>query len=204
MSALVHRFGYNFQMRHSLWAAVVVLALSSCAHYKPIHPKDAFDLPVTARGCEPLSGDDRLALLQIADPQNYPSTRYRRGPSSARSIEQETDCSHFVHEIYQRAGLSYNFRPTDAMAEATEFEKVPDEEARPGDILLLRGHMGILDEEGKLISATRTRHRKTKTSITRYDLKNFRRLRGRRYVLRYRCRPTDATLVSQSKKESTR
>lgn len=139
--------------------------------------------------CRSLAADDRAAILEVADPTNYPSTRYRKGPDLRLPPEVETDCSHFVHEVYRRAGLPYAFRPTDSILDAPEFEAVNDQDAEAGDLLVMRGHMGILDEQGKLISATLTRHRRAPSSITRYDLRNFRKIRGKRTVLRYRCRP---------------
>jgi hypothetical protein len=56
--------------------------------------------------------------------------------------------------------------------------------------MLFRGHVGIVAEDGKIISALRTRHRRRKSSIEALDRKNFRAFRGKkRYVLRYRCLP---------------
>lgn len=132
---------------------------------------------------------DRLELLKIADPENFPSTKYRRAPR--RSVEKETDCSHFVHEIYRRAGLRYGFRATDELKYAPEFELLPEEEAMPGDLMLFRGHVGLVDHDGRIISATYTHNRKRKSSITRLRRTAFKALRGRISVLRYRCRPSE-------------
>lgn len=143
-----------------------------------------------ASGCRPLSMKDRLDLLKIADPENFPSTRYRRAPK--RAVEKETDCSHFVHEIYRRAGLRYNFKASDELKYAPEFELLPEEEAMPGDLMLFRGHVGLVDHDGRIISATYTHKRKRKSSITRLRRTAFKPLRGRISVLRYRCRPPEA------------
>jgi hypothetical protein len=145
--------------------------------------------------CRPLSREDRLRLLRIASPENFPATRYRKGPR--RSIERETDCSHFVHEIYRRAGFPFSFRTTRSLGAAPEFQLIPEEEAAPGDLMLFRGHVGILDEDGKIISATRTRGRKAKSSITRLNRTAFRPVRSGKFVLRYRCRPDSQRNLAQ-------
>ncbi|HEY8278592.1 MAG TPA: NlpC/P60 family protein [Bdellovibrionota bacterium] len=167
-----------------------LLVLTSCAHSR---------IPVSAplrsggsRGssCSALDEEKRTEILAIADPENFPATRYRRGPSSLTGIEKETDCSHFVHEVYRRAGLPYAFRTTRDLANAREFDLLPERNARPGDLMLFRGHVGIVADDGRIISALRTRHRKRKSSIEALDRSNFRSFRGRqRYVLRYRCQP---------------
>ncbi|MGZ3711694.1 MAG: NlpC/P60 family protein, partial [Bdellovibrionota bacterium] len=169
--------------------ALIAILISGCAtgtrHSRlpdtlPLSPPFRSDDSGT---CSALESSDRLFILQVADPVNYPSTRYRKGPNLRLSTKVETDCSHFVHEVYKQAGLPYAFRPTEGLVGAPEFEKVPDSEARAGDLLVMHGHVGILDEEGRLISATLTRHRRAPSSITRYDLSNFRKIRGKRTVL---------------------
>lgn len=178
-------------------SALVLLVITGCAHRS--RRTEAAPTRATTRlaaddgTCMPLLEADRALLLSIADPLNYPGTRYRKGPNLKLGTEIETDCSHFVHEVFTRAGLPYSFHPTDDMIDAPEFERIKERNAQPGDILVIHGrHMGIIDETGKLISATRTYRRRRPSSITRFDLSNFRRLRGTRYVLRYRCRPLTA------------
>lgn len=134
--------------------------------------------------CRTMSKNDRLNLLDLADPENFPRTRYREGPR--HGIEKETDCSHFVHEIYKRAGFKFGFQTTKNLKNAPEFELLPEKAAKPGDLMLFRGHVGIIDKDGRIISATRNR-RHRKSSITRMDRSVFRRYRGARPVLRYRC-----------------
>lgn len=166
-----------------------LLFLFSCAHQGARQgTPEARSVP-RGPGCQSLSREDRERILDEADPANFPATRYRRGPSSAKGIEKEADCSSFVHEVYKRAGLPYRFSPTAHMGELREFDVLPEKEARPGDLMLFRGHVGIVDEDGKIISALRTRHRKRKSSIAAIDRKHFKSFKGRRYVLRYRCVP---------------
>lgn len=145
------------------------------------------------RGCKPLSMGDRLDLLRLASPGNFPATRYRRGASGA-GVDRAIDCSHFVHEIYRRAGLGYEFRDTAQLKSAPEFSLLPEEEAMPGDLMLFRGHVGLVDNDGRIISATYThgRKRRGRSSITRLRRTAFKPLRGRLSVLRYRCRPPES------------
>lgn len=162
----------------------------SCAHSSPsksMAKREANSplLSTSSRVCRPIGAADRARVLRMADPENFPSTRYRRGGTS--KIEKATDCSHFVHEIYRRAGLPYEFRATSALRDAREFEVLPESKAQPGDLMLFRGHVGIVDNNGRIISAVGTRHRGRKSSITAMDRSNFQSVRGRRYVLRYRC-----------------
>lgn len=139
--------------------------------------------------CRPLTLADRLKLVSLASPKRYTGAKYRMGPRTPQSIEKETDCSRFVHEIYRRAGLPYSYRPTASLGDAPEFDVLEESEAKPGDIMLFRGHAGLVDREGKIISATLVRSRKQKSTITRMDRRNFKGFKGKFYVLRYRCRP---------------
>lgn len=187
------------EMKRALWLCSL-LVLCSCAHQGSWEPRLRKADPSNAyssRACQPLSEEARDRLLEIADPGNFPRTRYRRGPATHRGIEKETDCSHFVHEVYRRAGLPYAFRPTSALGNAGEFDILPEREALPGDLMLFRGHVGMVDRNGRIISATSTRRRRKKSSITSMDRSNFRSFRGQRYVLRYRCQP--GTFQKQAK-----
>ena len=53
------------------------------------------------------------------------------------------DCSHLVHAIYVRAGFRYSYvRSSDLYAGIDEFQRVPD--PQPGDLVVWRGHAGIV------------------------------------------------------------
>lgn len=209
---------YDHCMRWTLIALIAALTLSSCARtgtsrerrglleieagrnpssrsYQTYAEEDFEEFT----GCSPLTHKDRERLLSVADPSNYPKTRYRMGPRARNLIERETDCSHFVHEVYRRAGLPFSFRSSRQLKNAPEFELVPEAHALPGDLMLFRGHVGIVDEDGQIISATRTRKRDPASSIKKMDRSNFPGFRGKRYVLRYRCRPKAVSgLVSEN------
>jgi hypothetical protein len=109
-----------------------------------------------APSCHEMTSSDRDKILNLADPKNFPNTRYSSPPSPSADIESETDCSHFVEEIYKRAGFEYPYTSTGEMSCLGQtFEMDSEENASPGDLILYKGHIGILDREGKVISATR-------------------------------------------------
>jgi|GEM_PF-4836058 len=183
-------------MKSVFWLLPLFL-LAACSHAPRMTPLESAKPRAKGPHCRSLSDKDREQILQIAAPDNFPATRYRRGPSSRKGIEKEADCSTFVHEVYKRAGLPYGFRPTASLGEAREFDVLPEKEALPGDLMLFPGHVGIVDEEGKIISALRTRYRKRKTSIASIDRKHFPSFKGKRYVLRYRCLPGERQVASK-------
>lgn len=53
------------------------------------------------------------------------------------------DCSHLVHDIYQRAGFGYDYASSSDLYEGTdEFRRV--KRPQPGDIVVWPGHVGIV------------------------------------------------------------
>lgn len=84
-----------------------------------------------------LTADERLSLLGAAI-----DTRLRQ--------DAEPDCSHLVHAIYQAAGFPYSYAPSsDIYAGIENFQriKVP----LPGDLVVWRGHVGIVIEPSQHI-----------------------------------------------------
>ncbi len=132
----------------------------------------------SATSCE-MSEEIRQHILKIADPENYPNTRYRKRP---RSFPKETDCSHFVHHVYSSAGLPYGYQSSRNFSRAVEFQSIPPRDAQPGDIVLFRNHMGILSNTYRIISATRQ-----KRSIQELEAHAFPRLKKTDQVFRYKC-----------------
>lgn len=77
-----------------------------------------------------LNEDDRLSIIAAAL-----DARVRR--------HSERDCSHLVHAIYQEAGLSYNYAPSSEIYAGVEgFKRV--KQPQPGDLVVWRGHVGIV------------------------------------------------------------
>jgi hypothetical protein len=84
-------------------------------------------LPHKAR---PLTLDEGLAILSAAL-----DSRHHKGFSS--------DCSHFVHGLYERAGFPYAYAPSPELyAGIDEFRRVTN--PQPGDLAVWRGHAGIV------------------------------------------------------------
>lgn len=76
-----------------------------------------------------LADDDRLSLLASA--------------LDSRVRDTETDCSHLVHAIYEEAGFAYSYAPSSELyAGVDEFQRVKKPE--PGDLIVWRGHVGIV------------------------------------------------------------
>jgi cell wall-associated NlpC family hydrolase len=76
-----------------------------------------------------LNEDDRLSLLAAA--------------LDARVRRSERDCSHLVHAIYQRAGFAYRYAPSSEIYAGIEgFQRI--KQPQPGDLVVWRGHVGIV------------------------------------------------------------
>jgi NlpC/P60 family len=77
-----------------------------------------------------LTADDGLGIIAAAL-----DSRVRSGA--------KRDCSHLVHAIYLRAGFPYTYvRSSDLYAGTDEFQRVTD--LQPGDLVVWRGHVGIV------------------------------------------------------------
>jgi hypothetical protein len=61
----------------------------------------------------------------------------------SRHTDTNADCSNLVHEIYERAGFTYAYANSTALYRgAKEFRRVIH--PQPGDLVVWRGHMGIV------------------------------------------------------------
>jgi hypothetical protein len=90
------------------------------------------------------------------------------------------DCSHLVHEIYERAGFSYSYADSSQLYDGTEdFQRVTH--AQPGDLAVWRGHAAIVvnPAQHSFFSATRSGLR-----VESYDLEYWKR-RGAPRFFRY-------------------
>jgi NlpC/P60 family len=57
--------------------------------------------------------------------------------------ESETDCSHLVHDVYERAGFPYDYVSSrELYAGSANFTRVHN--PQPGDLVAWRGHVGIV------------------------------------------------------------
>jgi cell wall-associated NlpC family hydrolase len=78
----------------------------------------------------PLNLDEGLAIISAA-------------LDSRHHAAFKSDCSHFVHGLYQRAGFPYAYAPSsDLYAGVEEFRRVTH--PQPGDLAVWPGHSGIV------------------------------------------------------------
>lgn len=118
-----------------LYAYAVTVALaqekeeSSNGAYRVTHETpDPPHKPVASRMLTPNEG---LVILGAAL-----DSRHKQSDFSA-------DCSHFVHELYQRAGFLYEYASSFDLYEGTnEFRRVAS--PQPGDLAVWPGHAGIV------------------------------------------------------------
>ena len=92
--------------------------------------REESELQREAAGLRPLTLDEGLAILSVAL-----DSRHNGAFSS--------DCSHFVHGLYERAGFSYGYTASrDLYKGIDEFRRVTN--PQPGDLAVWRGHAGIV------------------------------------------------------------
>jgi cell wall-associated NlpC family hydrolase len=78
----------------------------------------------------PLTLDEGLAIISAA-------------LDSRHHAKFKSDCSHFVHGLYDRAGFHYTYAPSaDLYAGIEGFERVTN--PQPGDLAVWRSHAGIV------------------------------------------------------------
>lgn len=90
------------------------------------------------------------------------------------------DCSHLVHDLYQRAGLSYEYVNSEELYDGIPGFRQVDEPVA-GDIIVWRGHMGVIVDPlvHSFLSGLRTG-----VKISAYD-SNYWRGRGVPRFFRY-------------------
>lgn len=93
---------------------------------------------------------------------------------------RETDCSHLVHTIYERAGFSYPYADSADLYRGLEsFRQV--KHSQPGDLIVWRGHVGIVVNPARHIFFSSLSHG---PGTDRYDAQYW-KLRGPVRFYRY-------------------
>jgi hypothetical protein len=74
-------------------------------------------------------------------------------------LDSETDCSHLVHAVYEKAGFPYDYATSSDLyigSGSANFTRVRS--PQPGDLVVWRGHVGIVSnpKEHSFFSFTRT------------------------------------------------
>ncbi len=134
-------------------------------HFRPhVTAPDAEDLTVwnVPDDATPTSRHDLLMML------------------AARIRQTELDCSHLVHDLFQRAGMDYDYAPSNTLYDGIpEFRRVY--KPQPGDLVVWHGHVGIVvnPDDHSFISALRSG-----VKIAQYD-SNYWKKKGTPRFLRY-------------------
>jgi hypothetical protein len=113
-------------------------------------------------------------------PQNRPDAKSLLLLMGTQIRETELDCSHFVQYLYEQAGLYYGYAPSRVLYDGMDgFKRVLH--PRAGDLIVWRGHMGIVVDPGEttFLSALNSG---VKTSS--YE-SHYWKKRGRPHFLRY-------------------
>jgi hypothetical protein len=129
-----------------------------------------------------LSADEGLAILGAA--------LASRGPGGR--AEARSDCSHLVHSIYEKAGFPYPYMSSSDLYMGTEeFQRVA--QPQPGDLIVWRGHAGIVvnPRQHTFFSSLRSGF-----GVDSYDSAYWMG-RGHLHFLRY-VKPTPASVLASS------
>src|SRR3954471_10899087 len=113
-------------------------------------------------------------------PQNQPDPKSLLLMIGRQIHETELDCSHFVQYLYEQAGLYYGYAPSRTLYDGMDgFKRVAH--PRPGDLIVWRGHVGIVvdPEETTFLSALRSG-----VKVSSYQSHYWQR-RGKPHFLRY-------------------
>lgn len=137
-----------------------------------------------SRALRLVTADEGLAVLSAA-------------LESRANSDSESDCSHLVHAIYERAGFPYSYaNSTSLYAGTAGFERVA--RPQPGDLVVWPGHVGIAVDPAQrsFFSALRSG-----LGVEPYDSPYWKE-RGRPRFLRYVTNAPAANRVAFSSGES--
>jgi hypothetical protein len=91
--------------------------------------------------------DIRPAAVHPQEPRPITETERRRVLDTISTVgvdsKSETDCSHFVHDVYEQAGFTYDYVSSrELYIGNTHFTRLHKPQA--GDLVVWRGHVGIV------------------------------------------------------------
>ena len=105
--------------------------------------------------------DIRRATVHALEPRPLTKTEGRKILAAISAVdadsESETDCSHFVHDVYEQAGFPYDYVSSrELYIGNANFMRVHKPQA--GDLVVWRGHVGIVidPEEHSFFSSVRS------------------------------------------------
>jgi cell wall-associated NlpC family hydrolase len=122
-------------VKNNLAILSLFLVVFGCAF-----PANAMDSPAPTPGTAPMPAQTNFLQLGA----QLESTKF--------------DCSHLVHSLYERVGLHYPYTTSRTLYRGIEeFQRV--EEPLSGDVVVWRGHMGIVVDPSQhsFLSALNTR-----------------------------------------------
>jgi len=101
----------------------------------------------TSKEARPVAGEDRIRQQKALEPRLLTASEGLAILGEALDFRHHanfpSDCSHFVHELYKRAGFPYDYASSaDLYAGVDEFRRVTN--PQPGDLAVWRGHAGIV------------------------------------------------------------
>lgn len=158
-------------MRFNQNGAVLVLLIGAWGSvFSTAQQSKVAPIPAKTASTPPnflLAADDGLAVIAAAlDARNY--------------VSSKADCSHLVHDVYERAGFTYAYVPsTDLYGGVAEFRRVT--RPQPGDLIAWPGHVGIVVSP---IRHTFYSSLNSGLGVESYDSDYWKR-RGRPHFLRY-------------------
>jgi len=126
-------------MRHRLILATLCLSLAS-----PVFGQDAPPPSAHTPGPRSITKTEARKILATI-------------PTVNSDPDSETDCSHFVHDVYEQAGFPYEYiTSNDLYIGSINFTRVHKPQA--GDLVVWRGHVGIVldPKEHSFFSSVRT------------------------------------------------
>ncbi len=125
-----------------------------------------------------------LSLIQVvkghAEKQSAQNPHELIPRLGTRIRHTRLDCSHFVHYVYEKAHLPYQYASSEELYEGVDaFQRVFD--PMPGDLIVWRGHVGIItDPNGNRFVSVLRSGVKTDDYLSRYW-----KSRGKPRFLRY-------------------
>jgi hypothetical protein len=112
-------------MRRSLTLVALWVAIHSVTFGQSVHPSS-----VHTAEPRPINGAEARKILAVIS-------------ALAADFTPEADCSHLVHDVYEKAGFSYDYASSrDLYIGSTNFTRVHGPQA--GDLIVWRGHVGIV------------------------------------------------------------
>ncbi|GLY08204.1 NlpC/P60 family protein [Actinoplanes sp. NBRC 101535] len=110
-----------------------------------------------AAGAQAAAGVQRKRSKIVAYARSKVGSAYRRGATGPKAF----DCSGLTKKAYAKAGITL---PHSSYQQAAKAKRIPRSQARPGDLVVGPGHVGIYMGSGKMIDAGNprvgVRHRK--------------------------------------------